>query len=197
MEADPPTFDHDSGDIDARRTMLHGLQHLERTAARVVLLDSDDRLLLLHYPANPSLGHAIERWLLPGGGRDQGESYEDAARRELHEETGLTIAHFEAEIFHRDFTIRWGAGTLHQHERVFLARIHDRFPSLETGGRTPRWWAVEELERNTVATRPFELAAIVRDLLQHGPPLRPRVLPPLIAPPVQQLWRDRGASFDM
>ena len=190
-------FDHDSGDIDALRTTLHGLPHLERTAARVLLLDAEDRILLLHYPADAELGRAVERWLLPGGGRDQGESYEDAARRELLEETGLAVETLEAELFHRDFTIRWGAGTLHQHERVFLARVHEREPCLDTAGRTPRWWAVDELMREAVATRPFELAAIAHDLLHDGPPHTPRILPPLIAPPVHQLWRDLGVSPDM
>ncbi len=32
-----------------------------------------------------------EKWGLPGGGKDKNESYEDAAVREIKEETGLSI----------------------------------------------------------------------------------------------------------
>ncbi|MGI8589818.1 MAG: NUDIX domain-containing protein [Nakamurella sp.] len=45
-------------------------------------------MLLFHTqdPVHPSLGRW---WELPGGGIDPGESYLDAAIRELHEKTGI------------------------------------------------------------------------------------------------------------
>jgi 8-oxo-dGTP pyrophosphatase MutT (NUDIX family) len=55
-----------------------------RRAARVVLLDGEDRVLLFRYvPADYPLF-----WILPGGACDEGEDFPDAARRELLEETG-------------------------------------------------------------------------------------------------------------
>ncbi|MEV6768894.1 NUDIX domain-containing protein [Nocardia sp. NPDC051030] len=59
-----------------------------RTSARVVLLDENDRVLLLrgHDPKIPQ----VEFWFTIGGGVDPGESLRDAAIRELHEETGHT-----------------------------------------------------------------------------------------------------------
>lgn len=35
--------------------------------------------------------HGYNTWCLPGGHLENGESWEDAARREVHEETGLRI----------------------------------------------------------------------------------------------------------
>ncbi len=60
---------------------------IPRPAARILLIDRDDRVLLFRFtPADrPVL------WCTPGGKVDEGESYEDAARRELWEETGLTL----------------------------------------------------------------------------------------------------------
>ncbi len=64
-----------------------------RPTARVVLLDESDRLLMLkiHDPSaargpNPI---AADFWLLVGGGVKPGESFEEAARREVVEEAGM------------------------------------------------------------------------------------------------------------
>jgi ADP-ribose pyrophosphatase YjhB (NUDIX family) len=59
-----------------------------RTAARVVLLDDADRVLLLS-GTDPRVGSRW--WITPGGGVEGGESLPDAARRELAEETGLLL----------------------------------------------------------------------------------------------------------
>ena len=57
----------------------------QRPAARILLLDADDRVLLFRIDA----GDRPPFWATPGGAVDPGESYEEAARRELFEETGL------------------------------------------------------------------------------------------------------------
>lgn len=59
-----------------------------RQAARVVLLDDRDRVLLFRGfdPAHPDRG---SWWFTPGGGINPSESLEEAAPRELAEETGI------------------------------------------------------------------------------------------------------------
>ncbi len=61
---------------------------LSRTAARVVLVDGANRVLLLS-GTDPKVGSRW--WITPGGGVEGGETLPDTARRELAEETGLLL----------------------------------------------------------------------------------------------------------
>src|SRR5712691_11511536 len=56
-----------------------------RPAGRVILLDPDDRVLLMRYDDGPPNG---VHWCTPGGGLNAGEDYASGALRELTEETG-------------------------------------------------------------------------------------------------------------
>ena len=55
--------------------------------AAVVLVPTDGKLVLVRRDSEPAMG----RWSFPSGYVDRGESVEDAAIREVKEETGLDI----------------------------------------------------------------------------------------------------------
>jgi ADP-ribose pyrophosphatase YjhB (NUDIX family) len=58
-------------------------------AAAAIVFDAQGRVLLICRKHAPAAGS----WTLPGGRAEPGESMQDAALRELHEETGLLGEH--------------------------------------------------------------------------------------------------------
>lgn len=65
--------------------MITALAEIHRQRAAVVIL-SAGRVLLIH-----RLKHGQEYYIIPGGGVEPGETVEQAALREIREETGLEI----------------------------------------------------------------------------------------------------------
>lgn len=61
-----------------------------RLSARLLVLDPDDRLLLVHCQ-DPVTAEPGEWWEVPGGGVEPGEDTITAALREVAEETGLVV----------------------------------------------------------------------------------------------------------
>ena len=58
------------------------------------MIDDRDRVLLFRSVSEDQ--DEPEIWITPGGALEQGESYEEAALRELWEETGLTSTHLRS-----------------------------------------------------------------------------------------------------
>jgi 8-oxo-dGTP pyrophosphatase MutT (NUDIX family)/GNAT superfamily N-acetyltransferase len=73
---------------------LPAIPWVARPAARLVCLDPDQRVLLLHW-RDPMDGYQL--WEPPGGGIEAGESSYDAVVREWREETGLPMPRIAAE----------------------------------------------------------------------------------------------------
>jgi 8-oxo-dGTP pyrophosphatase MutT (NUDIX family) len=89
---------------------IYGVVHFANLAAGVVVLDDDDRVLLVGQHRYTLDTYS---WELPEGGVPDGESGLDGARRELREETGVEAeAWREIARFHLSNSISDEAGVL-------------------------------------------------------------------------------------
>jgi len=109
-----------------------------REAARAVVLDPDDRILLVRW-VNEDNG--VDTWLTPGGGIEYGEDAAAALRRELREETGLETFEPGPTIWTRRHSFPWYDRTVDQRETFTLVRVPAFEPRPIRLPSTPRVFA--------------------------------------------------------
>lgn len=141
---------------------------LHRLTSRVLLFDREDRVLLMLTKAPDTSGFA--RWITPGGGVEPGENHEQAAVRELFEETGLAVDTVGAPVWSHDFDVTWDAADhATGHAEFFALRVDhfetdnanwtddERVDVLET-----RWWTLAELIGTREPYEPEQLISLIR-----------------------------------
>jgi putative (di)nucleoside polyphosphate hydrolase len=127
-------------------------------------------------------------WQMPQGGIDDGEAPDLAARRELHEETGIRTAEIIGET--RDWLVydlppqligvAWGGRFRGQRQKWFAVRFLGKDEEIDIGPRDGqpaefeawRWVRAEDLVKMIVPFKRDVYAAVVKELGQLAQPLK-------------------------
>lgn len=154
-----------------------------RPAARAVVLDRDDRVLLVRFEFDDD----VVVWATPGGGIEPGESVQEGLARELTEEIGLRAPADPPHLWHQVVVAEGHAagydGVINDY---FLVRV-DSFTAngmlneaeLRAENVTGhRWWTLDELLAHQGPARlaPRALPQLLQELLRQGPPPEPILL---------------------
>lgn len=138
-----------------------------REAVRVVLLDPEDRVLLIS-GMDPTDPNGARWWHVPGGGIEPGESPESAAIRETAEETGLRLGSVGPVIWRRRAEFSLMGERIEQHEVYFALTVASFVPGVS--GWTDlerrwmgefRWWSPADLAATAETVYPEGLGELV------------------------------------
>ena len=125
----------------------------ERPSARLLITTPKRRVLLFRFVHKTGVLAGKVYWATPGGGVEHGETFADAARRELREETGILEAHVSMPVGRREVPLQLPDG-----ERVLAVEqyfvVNTDTEAISRDGWTAeerevmadhRWWSREEL----------------------------------------------------
>jgi 8-oxo-dGTP pyrophosphatase MutT (NUDIX family) len=149
------------------------VEHVFRNASRLLVLAPDERVLLLHL--TPSFRDPF--WVTPGGGLDDGESFEAAAERELREEVGRALP-LGPCVWTRRVVFTWERWRVHQDERTFMVASPEAFEAVtvfpdEEPITGSGWFSVDQIRRSSDTIYPESLGDHLGRLLATGVPASP------------------------
>lgn len=144
----------------------------QRNAARLLVINPAQEVLLFRFQHKGDALDGRDYWATPGGGLEDGETFEAAAVRELFEETGLCVANVGACVGERSFSMMLPSGeTVLSVERYFVVRTdreqltRDGWTADEARVMTEHeWWSVAELENTAQTVWPERLSEMLAEV---------------------------------
>lgn len=127
-----------------------------------IIVIKDDCVLLVRRGKPPNVGS----WTLPGGAQELGETVEQAARRELLEETGIAVGtlHFAAHV---DNIRRDAEGRVQFHYTILDLAAQWRHGEPVAGSDVTEavWVGMDQLQHYALWSEAHRVIAIARRLL--------------------------------
>ena len=151
-----------------------------RKSSRAIVLNKENEIFLFQYMFDYlEDGKAI--WITPGGGLEEGESFEDALKRELFEELGVQITESYPEVYYRNpvYTLKNGK-KVQSVEKFFLVRLEEDAFSFEHWSKSEKkrmlagkWWSREKIEQSDEEFFSKDILRILNELSCGNYPKEP------------------------
>ena len=141
----------------------------KRPAARLLVINRDRRVLLFRFEFKRGALAGRNYWATPGGGIEAGETPEQAAIRELCEETGIITKDIGAAVGDRTFRMRLPSGEVVIGTEIYFL-VRTEVSEISRAGWTGleheimaehRWWSVDELKATAERVYPETLLAML------------------------------------
>lgn len=138
-------------------------------SSRLLVIDEKGCVLLFKFVFKEGPLAGTEFWATPGGELHTDESFEEAARRELYEETGIQIDKSGNHFLERQFELLLPTGErVNAIERYFTVRTNRS--NLDAKNQTleereilvnHKWWDIDELHSTSDKIYPEDIVDIL------------------------------------
>jgi 8-oxo-dGTP pyrophosphatase MutT (NUDIX family) len=149
----------------------------QRPSSRLLVLDQQNKVLLFRFVFKDGALAGKDFWATPGGEVNTGETFEEAAKRELFEETGIDIElnALENPVAEQQFILPMPDGEqVMAHEKLYVVRTecqaitNSNWTALEMQVMTDhKWWSVMDLRATGDTVYPQDLADILIKVIEE------------------------------